>query len=55
MGLDLGDRCSRYCILDRAGEVVLEERVETSAQARDRLFAAVPATRVLIEVGGHSP
>jgi transposase len=25
MGLDLGDRSSFYCVLNRAGEVILEE------------------------------
>ena len=55
VGLDLGDRWSRYCIGDRAGEVVVEERVQTRAEALEWLFAPMPATRIVIEVGGHSP
>ena len=55
VGLDLGDRWSRYCVADRAGEVVAEERVETKAEALDRLFRTMPATRVVLELGGHSP
>jgi transposase len=27
VGLDLGDRSSSYCVLDEAGEVVLEQMV----------------------------
>ena len=26
IGLDLGDRCSWYCVLDEAGEVLLEQK-----------------------------
>ena len=26
IGLDLGDRCSSYCVLNEAGEIVLEEK-----------------------------
>jgi predicted NBD/HSP70 family sugar kinase len=30
VGLDLGDRSSRYCILDEAGEVVRADKVATT-------------------------
>jgi transposase len=33
IGLDLGDRASYYCILDDAGEVILEHKLPTTAQA----------------------
>ena len=33
IGLDLGDRSSFYCVLNRAGEVILEERVTTNPEA----------------------
>ena len=33
IGLDLGDRSSFYCVLNGSGEVILEERVTTSAVA----------------------
>ena len=29
IGLDLGDRASRYCVLDQAGEIAVEQEVET--------------------------
>jgi transposase len=30
IGLDLGDRSSWYCVLDEAGEVVLEQKLGTT-------------------------
>jgi transposase len=33
IGLDLGDRSSWYCVLDEAGEVVLEQRLGTTPKA----------------------
>ena len=33
IGLDLGDRSSFYCVLDGAGNVLLEQRVSTSPKA----------------------
>jgi len=33
IGLDLGDRHSWYCVLDEAGQIQLEQRVRTNAQA----------------------
>ena len=55
MGIDLGDRWSRYCMLDQVGRVVEEDRVRTTPGALAVKFGALPATRVVIEVGAHSP
>jgi hypothetical protein len=33
MGRDLGDKSSRYCVLDREGEVVQEGSVSTTRKA----------------------
>ena len=33
IGLDLGDRWSRYCMLDNAGVVLEENRVRSTDQA----------------------
>jgi len=30
IGLDLGDRSSWYCVLDEAGEVLLEQKLSTT-------------------------
>ena len=33
IGLDLGDRFSSYCVLDEAGEILLEHRLPTTPEA----------------------
>src|SRR5450432_2405240 len=54
-GIDLGDRTSRYCVLDGAGEVVRESGVATTRQAITRTFAQMKKCRIALEVGTHSP
>jgi transposase len=36
IGLDLGDRSSWYCVLDEAGEVLLEQKLSTSPKGDER-------------------
>jgi len=36
--LDLGDRSSFYCVLNGAGEVIVEEKVSTSPEAMIKTF-----------------
>jgi transposase len=55
VGLDLGDRNSRYCILDEAGEVVSEGQLPTTKTGLNSLFEKMPTSRVALEVGTHSP
>jgi transposase len=55
IGLDLGDRHSRYCILDEAGEVVSEAALPTSHTGLSALLGKMPPSRVALEVGTHSP
>jgi transposase len=55
IGLDLGDRWSRYCMLDSAGAVLEENRVRSIEQALDERFGRLSATRIVIETGTHSP
>ena len=38
IGLDLGDRWSIYCVLDEAGEVLLEQKVATTPEAMKQTF-----------------
>jgi transposase len=38
IGLDLGDRSSWYCVLDEAGEVVLEQKLATTPKAMKEVF-----------------
>ncbi len=55
IGIDLGDRHSHLCVLDEAGSVIEEGRLPTTPEAFQRRFGEVPAARVALEVGTHSP
>ena len=55
VGVDLGDRWSRYCVLDKQGQILEEDTVATTGRALRKLFGDRPAARVVIEVGTHSP
>ncbi len=55
IGLDLGDRWSLYCILDEAGEVILEQKLATTAEAMQQTFAKFPRSLIALETGTHSP
>jgi hypothetical protein len=45
IGLDLGDRSSSNCILDEAGEVLLEHKLATTPEAMKRVFGGMPHSR----------
>jgi transposase len=55
IGLDLGDRSSWYCVLDEAGEVLLEQRLSTTPKALQEVFGGMPRCRIALETGMHSP
>jgi len=55
VGLDLGDRYSVYCVLDEAGEMVLEQKLPTTPEAMKKIFGGMPRSRVAMETGTHSP
>jgi transposase len=55
IGLDLGDRSSRYCILDEQGEVLSEGSVATTKKGLAQAFGSKPRSRMALEVGTHSP
>src|SRR5580693_5653693 len=55
IGLDLGDRSSWYCVLNEAGEVVLEQRLGTTPKAMKEVFGKMPRSRIALETGMHSP
>jgi len=54
IGLDLGDRSSRYCVLDQAGKIALEQEVETRREALQKRFGALAGSRIALEAGTHS-
>jgi hypothetical protein len=43
IGLDLGDRWSRYCVLDPAGTITKEDRVRTAIEALREHFDGMSA------------
>jgi transposase len=55
IGLDLGDKSSRYCVLDEAGEVLAEGSVATTRKALLAKFGGLGRCRMAMEVGTHSP
>jgi transposase len=55
VGLDLGDRTSRYCILNEAGEKAIEDKLPTTKGGFTAVFGKMPACRIALEVGTHSP
>jgi transposase len=55
IGLDLGDRSSRYCILNEQGEAIQEGSVTTTKIGLERVFGVRTRCRIALEVGTHSP
>jgi len=55
VGLDLGDRHSRSCMLDAHSGVIEEGRFRTTPTDLRRVFADREAMRIVIEVGAPSP
>src|SRR3989475_7795724 len=55
IGLDLGDRASHYCILDEAGNVILEHSLPTTPKGMHQVFSRIPRSRIALETGTHSP
>jgi transposase len=55
IGLDLGDRWSNYCVLDEAGEILLEQKLATTPEAMKQTFEKIPRSLLALETGTHSP
>ncbi len=55
IGLDLGDRWSFYCVLDEAGQVILEQKLATTREAMKQTFGKIPRSLIALETGTHSP
>src|SRR5258707_9489301 len=55
IGVDLGDRWSCYCVLDEAGEILLEKKVATAPEAMKQIFEKIPRSLIAMETGTHSP
>ena len=48
IGLDLGDKTSRYCVLDGGGEVVAERSVATTKKRMAQMFGAMRRCRIAL-------
>src|SRR5258706_7464199 len=55
IGLDLGDRSSHYCMLDEAGNVILERSLPTTANGIRQAFSRIPRCPMALETRTHSP
>jgi transposase len=55
IGMDLGDKTSRYCLLSDEGEILREGQVATTKAGMTGTFGRIGRARIAIEVGTHSP
>jgi len=55
IGMDLGDKTSRYCMLSKEGEILREGQVATTKAGMAEAFGSLGQARIAIEVGTHSP
>src|ERR1035437_9529315 len=55
IGMDLGDKASRYCTLDKDGAVVREGSIVTTKKGMLQTFGGMKRCRIAMEVGTHSP
>lgn len=55
VGIDLGDKKSVCCFLDREGKIVAEGKFSTTREEFAELFSKIPKLRIALEVGTHSP
>ena len=52
IGMDLGDKASRYCVLE--GEQMVEGSVATTRKGMQQRFGGLRRCRIALEVGAHS-
>jgi transposase len=55
IGLDLGDKTSRYCLVDDRGEILRQASVATMKKGLAQTFGSMKRCRIALEVGTHSP
>src|ERR1700693_1277578 len=53
IGMDLGDKTSRYCVLGENGELLPEGSVASTRKAMTQKFAGMRRCRVAMEVATH--
>jgi|WetSurMetagenome_2_1015567.scaffolds.fasta_scaffold89090_1 transposase len=55
IGIDLGDRKSYYCFLDKHANVAADGSLTTTVTEFKMYFKQIPRSRIALEVGTHSP
>jgi transposase len=55
IGVDLGDKRSRFCLMNKEQRIITEGSVATTKVAISRRFSEFPRARVVMEAGTHSP
>jgi transposase len=55
IGMDLGDKSSRFCMLSNEGQILREGQAPTTKAGMAQAFGLLGRTRIAIEVGTHSP
>src|SRR6202167_4126768 len=55
IGWDLGDPTSHYCVLNEAGEVIVEDKLATTPKGIEEVFRRIPRSRIALETGTHYP
>ena len=46
IGLDLGDRWSFYCVMDEAGQIILEQKLPTTSEAMKQTCGKIPRSLI---------
>ncbi|MGA9116439.1 MAG: IS110 family transposase [Bacteroidota bacterium] len=54
IGIDLGDKWSRYCFLDTEAAIVAEGSLATVSAEIKEYFSCLPKSRIALEAGTHS-
>jgi len=55
IGVDIGDKKSHYCILDKGPDIAAKGSFTTTLSEFESYFKAIPRSRIALEVGTHSP
>ena len=55
IGLDLGDCWSFYCVLEEAGQIILEQNLPTTPEAMKQTFGKIPRSLIALKTGTYSP
>jgi len=55
IGIDLGDKSHRVCIVDRLGNITMEKALDNNRLALTQLASEHREARFVMEVGTHSP